>query len=209
MRPRSCGPNPRLQRTRFRAPLSRKPLGRTKRPRWPLWQGARLALLAVASTALCVAAGRASSGLNIGPLGDVDELSVEPVLIGNPLGLSGETWRPLFAEDPTAHQALRSALAVDVAAHLKAGGLRVVGKSRNALSVGIYGGKKLGGPADLSIFLVQVWVSKGKRPELERTIVSQATDSELAAMLTRATLQIVDDFVALRTRYRESRQQKS
>ena len=201
-------PNKRVQRTRLRSPLTRHPLGRTKVPRRRPGGRLRVTMLAVMAILAGSTTARASSPLNVGPLWDVDEVSVEPVLVGNPIGLEGERWEPLFVRRSADAGAFRLAAAAAIAQHLKAGGLRVTAGSENKIQVSIYGGKDLSHACPENLFLVEVWVHKPHDQAEMRTVVSSADDAELASALTRAVLQNVDDFVSMRTRYREELKKK-
>jgi hypothetical protein len=182
-------------------PLTRHPLGGTNRRR------RREKLLTTTLAALLWVSSRpslASSGLSIGLLGNLDDLSVSPVLIGDPLGLRDERWRHLFADDTAGAQALRSTLTAELAARLTTGGLKVTDTSRNGILVSIYGGRRVDGGCALNVFIVEVWVSEGEKSALARAILGEAEDAQLADRLRIATLEIVDELVAMRSRYRAS-----
>jgi hypothetical protein len=150
----------------------------------------------------------ATSALNIGLLGKLDDVSVLPVLIGSPLGLEDETWRPLFADDARGAESLSTTLATEITQRLKAAGLKVSEKSRNQIWVSIYGGGRVVGSCALNTFLVEVWVGAGESSARARAVMSEATNAELAEKLRAAALEVIDELVAQRARYRESLKEK-
>jgi hypothetical protein len=146
--------------------------------------------------------------MNIGLLGNLTDISVRPVLLGNPIGLKDEKWRPLFAGDSRGADAFARTMSTEIATGLKAAGLEVREKSKNEIWVAIYGGRLLGGSCALNTFLVEVWVGEGESSAMARAVVSEATDTELASKLEAAAVEIVDEQIALRARYRESLKRK-
>ena len=125
-------------------------------------------------------------------------------MVGNPLGLEGEEWRPLFSGRDPELEAFRLAAAAQVSEHLRGGGIRVVGKSDNSIVISIYGGKGVNRSCPDNVFLVELTVWKGQDRRDLRAVVSTADDSGLASALSRAILQVLDQDLSTRTRYRDS-----
>jgi hypothetical protein len=159
--------------------------------------------LAVVALCLSAAIGNCSALTNVGSLWDVDQIQIEPVMVGNPLGLEGEKWRPLFSGNSEV-EAFRLAAAAQVSEHLRVGGIRVVGKSDNGIVISIYGGKEVDRSCPDNVFLVEIAVWKGQDRRDLRAVVSTADDSGLASALSRAILQVLDEELSMRTRYRDS-----
>jgi hypothetical protein len=164
----------------------------------------RATALAIVAFCLTVATGTSSSGTNVGSLWDVDQIQVEQVMVGDPLGLEGEKWRPLFSGPGSELEAFRLAAVAQVSEHLRVGGIRVVGQSDNVILVSIYGGKALARACPDNVFLVEITVWKAQDRRDLRAVLSTADDSGLASALSRAILQVLDENLSMRTRYRDS-----
>ena len=199
-------PNTRVQRTRVArcprpgSPLTRPPLGR---PNLLVCRRARVASSVAVLAWLFATVAGGSSGTNVGALGNVDDLAVSPVLLGDPLGLEGEKWRRLFADDPKGAEALKLGLATEIAKRLEAAGLKVDDHSVNGILVSIYGGTRLGGGCILNTFIVQVWIAEGERSTLARAILSEASNDQLSDTVRGAVLEIVDELIEQRSRGRQ------
>jgi len=165
---------------------------------------AKATALAVVAFGLTAAIGTCSQGTNVGSLWDVDQIQVEPVMVGNPLGLEGERWRPLFSGMHSEFEAFRLAAAAQVSEHLSVAGIGVVGKADNGIVVSIYGGKEVDRSCPDNVFLVKITVWKGEDRRDLRAVVSTADDSGLASALSRAILQVLDEELSMRARYRDS-----
>src|SRR5262249_5784656 len=149
----------------------------------------------------------ATSMRNIGPLAEVDEVSLD-VLWGNSLGIATDLGTPLFDADNKRAAEVKSTVLGSVSAHLRKGGVQVVSKSDNAISLGFFGGKfETSGCPTKNFFMVQVTVClHGQdRCNPERTILGVVGDAGLAQSLTDATLEAVDEFIEQRAAYRQTR----
>jgi len=149
----------------------------------------------------------ARSLLDTGPLAHIDSLAVE-VMIGDALGLEPDRGTPLFDSDHERAAQLQSDLVGAATAHLRTGGMQVVGKSDNVIQFGLFGGKFKGGSSDSkNFFMVQVTVCPAAdgRCAPARTVLGVVDDASLPRSLIAAAVDAVDVFTAKRTRWRQSR----
>ena len=149
----------------------------------------------------------ATSTRDIGPLADVDEVSLD-VLWGDSLGIGNDRGTPLFDTDTTRAAEVKAAVLTATSAHLRKGGLQVVSKSDNVISLGFFGGKfDAGGCPTKNFFMMQVTVCVHGQERCfpERTILGVVGDAGLAQALTGATLEAVDEFIDQRAAYRQTR----
>ena len=107
---------------------------------------------------------------------------------------------PLFDTDTTRAAELKAAVLTAASAHLRKGGVRVVSKSDNVISLGFFGGKFAAGNCP-----VTVCVHGQDHRSPERTILGVVEDAGLAQALTGATLEAVDEFTEQRAAYRQAR----
>ena len=165
---------------------------------------ARVSLLVLA-VLFASSPGHAKSSLDIGPLAHIDSLAVE-VMIGDALGLEPDRGTPLFDGDFKRAVQLQSDLIGAATAHLRTGGLEVVGKSDNVIQFGLFGGKFKGSSSDSkNFFMVQVTVCRaGGQCPGERTVLGVVDDTSLPRALIAAAVDAVDEFTAKRTRWRQS-----
>jgi hypothetical protein len=149
-------------------------------------------------------AGWASSLANIGPLAELDEVSIQGVMVGDSLTLGDVPL--LFQGQPAAAKAFESELVSQVTAHLRQAGLRVNSASSAQVGFRLFGGK-LGGCDTTNVFMLEVWVSPqdATTQEVQRTVLGTAGDAELASTVIRAALSLIDGFTDERTRFRQER----
>ena len=143
---------------------------------------------------------------DIGPLAHIDSLAVE-VMIGDALGLDPDRGTPLFDGDPDSAAQVQSDLIGAATSYLRTGGFQVVGKSDNVIHFGLFGGKFKGSSSESdNFFMVQVTVCRAAdgRCAPERTVLGVVDDSSLPRALIAAAIDVVDEFTAKRSRWRQS-----
>jgi hypothetical protein len=146
--------------------------------------------------------GGADSLLNIGPLAKIDVIAVV-VGVGETLSVDAEPAVGLFNHDSEGLGRFKSQLESQLSALLLKGGLRVTDQAQASLGVLIYGGKFSASGSELNFYVAQFSGCPGGDGGCwpDRTVLGTATDSDLAAELTRVSLEIVTEFVEQRSRY--------
>jgi hypothetical protein len=148
----------------------------------------------------------ADSLLSIGPLAKIDEIAVV-VGVGETLSVDTEPAVGLFQDDEEGLGRFKADLRSQLSALLLKGGLRVSDQAEASLGVLIYGGKFSASGSKLNFFLAEFSGCPGGDSGCGpvKSVLGTATDSDLAADLTRVSLEVVTEFVKERSRYRASR----
>lgn len=146
----------------------------------------------------------ATSAMDVGPLYDVDELSIE-VMIGSPLASDGHSARQLFSSDIAKADVFEKALVTAATQHLQKAGVRVSSTQDRILMVSLYGGQFTDSGCDQNLYLVEVAVCRSEEDYCgpSRTLLGVASDARLSDSLLTTVIAVVDDFIEKRSRYRE------
>jgi hypothetical protein len=163
------------------------------------WRWAALAVLALCE----VTSG--TSLRNIGPLADIDEISID-AMIGDALGIEGDPGVPLLRGDRKGAEDLKAALVTGASGHLKKAGVRVVQSADSSIAFNVFGGKfEAGGATDKNFFMLQIMVCAPNQDHCgqERTILGVVDDQGLARTVTNAALSALDGFLDDRSAYRK------
>lgn len=148
----------------------------------------------------------ADSLFNIGPLAKIDEIAVD-VGVGETLSVDAEPATGLFHYDAEGLLRFKADLNTQLSSLLQKGGMRVSNDAEASLVVLVYGGKFSASGSQLNFFLIQFSGCPGEGVDCgtDRAVLGTATDSDLAADLTRVSVEVVAEYVSQRARYRASR----
>jgi hypothetical protein len=146
----------------------------------------------------------ATSAMDVGPLYDVDELSIE-VMIGSSLALESHSARELFSSDTGKADVFKRALITTAAQHLQQAGVRVSSTQDTVLMISIYGGQFIDSGCDRNFYSVEVAVCSSEEDHCQpwSTLLGVASDARLSDSLLTTVLAVVDEFIEKRSRYRE------
>ncbi len=143
------------------------------------------------------------SGLSIGPLAYVDQLSIE-IVIGQSLALDQDAATPLFKSMPAIREQFKSDVRARLTELLEKAGIKVTASQERVLSVSVFGGH-FKASAD-NFYLVEAGYAG---PDVscdgpDRSVLGTAGDTSLAPALLDTVTNIVNQFLVERQRYRES-----
>ena len=153
-------------------------------------------------------ASSASQALDIGPIADIDDLSVG-TMRGDSLGLPSDRGTPVFGTDFTRVDRLEAQVKDIASERFKAGGLRVHDDSKNAVMFELFGGTFAGAKDDsLVFFMLQVSVCLEGQSSCskERTLLGVVKDPKVEESVLSAVLEVTNDFIQARSRYRALKQ---
>lgn len=162
--------------------------------------------MAVGILALCDVV-FATSTRNIGPLAEIDEVSVD-AMIGDSLGIETDRGTLLFDSDRKAAADLKAALIEAASARLREAGIRVAKRADGGVTFNVFGGKfKLGGDDGKNFFMLQIMVCPPNESQCdqERTILGVVDDEGLSRTVIAAGLSALDEFIDERAAYRQSK----